>query len=222
MIDPIQADQIISGILDTPSESRSVELKPSTPWNDINTQYEVQNIIKSILGMSNVKDGGKIILGAPQQPDKTFKVEGMSPDHLKTYEQDKIYQAVRNYGSPDPRFEIRNVEYKGQFFIVFTVQDFLYSPVICTKNGKATGTEPLCEGALYIRTNKPETKKVDNETEMREIINLAIEKEIDLWSPRIQRLIGAETSSGLAIVKPGDMEKFLDELKDLTYKDINY
>lgn len=214
MIDPVIADQIIAGLLASPIETRSVEFKPSIPWNNINQQNQLQDIVKSILGMSNVKDGGKIILGVPQNPDRTFSVKGMDGNHLATYDQDNIYTIVRSFGNPQPRFEIRNIEYQDKYFIVFFVQEFLYSPVICTRNGKNNGMEPLVSGSIYIRTHKPETKKVDNETEMREVINLAIDKEIDLWTPRIEKLSGKKQSIILGRDGYTDTE-FLDELKDI-------
>ncbi|HHT9119008.1 MAG TPA: AlbA family DNA-binding domain-containing protein [Candidatus Hypogeohydataceae bacterium YC41] len=208
MIDPVPVDTIIKGILEAPFESRSVELKPSIPWNDLNQQQQLQEIVKSILGMSNIKDGGKIILGVKQNPDKSFEIEGMEENHLKTYDQEKIYQDVRNIGEPEPRFEIKNMEYGGKCFIVFLIQEFLYSPIICRKDGKNLGKEPLVKGALYIRTHKPETKKVDNETEMREIINLAVDKELDQFLKRKQRL---EISKSWE----DDKEQFYAEIKDI-------
>jgi len=215
MIESIKADHIISSILRTPMESRSVEFKPSLPWNDVNTQIQLQEIIKSILGLSNIKDGGKIILGVKQNPDRTFIVEGMKKEDLQTYDSERIYQDIRNFGEPEPRFEIRNIELDNKNFIVFLVQEFFYSPVICVRNGKNIGGEPLVKSALYIRTLKPETKKVDNETEMREIINLAIEKELDLFSTRMQRAF--KTMSHLKIPESTeqDEKKFLEEIKDI-------
>lgn len=212
MINPIKANQIISSILDTPSESRGVELKPGIPWKDINHQHQLQDIIKSILGLSNVRDGGKIILGVPQKADKTFDVVGMKDEDLQTYDQDHIYQVVKAFSNPSPRFEVSNIEYGGKYFIVFTIQDFLYSPVICIKSGSNNGSEPLVKGTLYIRTHKPETKKVDEETEMREIINLAIDKEIDIWSPRVQKLVQTQSIKTPVV---SDKKRFTDELKDI-------
>lgn len=214
MIDSTKADQIIGAILQTPRETRAVELKPSIPWKDINQQHQLQDITKTILGMSNVRDGGKIILGITQNPDRTFTSTGMQEDHIKTFDQDHIFQVVRAYGNPEPRFEIINVEYNGHFYIVFNVQDFLYSPVICIRNGSNNGTEPLVRGSMYIRTFKPETKKVDDETELREIINLAIDKELEVWSPRIEKLY----SSPQKITrnkKEDSSKKFERELEDI-------
>ncbi len=212
MIKAVKADQIIASILDTPLENRNVELKPSIPWKDANRQHQLQDIIKSVLGMSNVRDGGKIILGVFQKQDKTFEVQGMKNEDLQTYDQDHIYQVVRIYGNPSPRFEVSNIEYNGKYFIVFTIQDFLYSPVICLKNGNNNGTEPLVKGSLYTRTHKPETKRVNEETEMREIINLAIDKEIDVWSPRVQKLVPTQATKPLSM---NNAKKFADELRDI-------
>ncbi|PIQ80263.1 MAG: hypothetical protein COV79_01395 [Parcubacteria group bacterium CG11_big_fil_rev_8_21_14_0_20_41_14] len=213
MINSIKSDSIISAILSNPIESRAIELKPSIPWRDINHQHQLQEIVKSIIGLSNVKDGGKIILGVIQNPDRTFAITGMSTIDLQTYDQDHIYQVVRAYANPALRFEIRSVEYRGKFFIVFAIQEFLYMPVICIKNGSRTGNEPLISGALYIRTHKPETKQVNNETEMREIINLAVDKELELLTPRIQKLIKPPFIKQK--IKGISSKKFANELKDI-------
>lgn len=215
MIESIKADHIITSILSEPMESRSVEFKPSLPWNDVSSQIQLQEVIKSILGLSNIKDGGKIILGVKQNPDRTFTVEGMKEEHLVTYDSEKIYQDIRSFGEPEPRFEIRSIESGDKFFIVFFIQEFLYSPIICARNGKNVGAEPLVKGALYIRTLKPETKKVDNETEMKEIINLAIEKELDLFSTRMQRVFKTMTQLKVPKSTDQDREKFSEELKDI-------
>ena len=214
MIESVLVDPVIKGILDYPSESRAVELKSSMPWSDISQQQQLQETVKSILGMSNIKDGGKIIIGIRQNSDKTFEVTGVCGEDLETYDPDKIYQAVRNYGEPAPRFEVKNMEYKGKFFVVFLVQEFLYSPVICCKNGKNIVSEPLVKGALYIRTHSPGTKKVDNETEMREIINLAIDKEIESYSARTQKICRATPH---AEIPKGEIDdkKFTDEIRDV-------
>lgn len=211
MIDPIKADTTFISIVESPIESRSVEFKPSVEWRDVNSQNDIQKIIKSIIGMSNVKDIGRIILGVPQKPDRTFEIKGMDPEHMKSYEQDNIYQDVRKFTNPSPHFEVSNVEWDGKFFIVFTVYEFLYSPIICIKNGKNNGAEPLVAGAFYIRTHKPETKKVDKEEEMREIINLAVDKEFEILTPRVKQLIGSKIRTQLV----SDDEKFKKELEDL-------
>lgn len=212
MIIPVKANQIIASILETPSESRSIEFKPGLQWRDANHQHQLQDIIKSILGMSNIRDGGKIILGVPQKQDKTFDLVGMMPEELQTYDQDHIYQVVRAYANPAPRFEITNVEYNGKYFIVISIQDFLYTPVICIKNGNNKGYEPLVRGSLYIRTHKPETKKVEEEFEMREVINLAIDKEFNILSPRVQQLTTLSPNKSKSI---NDAKRFDDELKDI-------
>ncbi len=224
MIDSIniRPDDPIAGLIDYPSETRNFELKPSIPWNNFDKQYELQRIVMSILGMSNLKTGGKIILGIKQNSDKTFSSEGVDPEHLKTYNQDNIYQIVRPFGDPAPIFEIKNLEYKGHNYLVFNVQQFMYSPVICSKSGSRSAKtdgkdalEPLIKGALYTRSYKPETKRVDNETEMREIIDLAIDSEIEHMSPRIKNLLKILKPTSGKVAKERSSMQFLSELKDI-------
>lgn len=222
MIDSIPADEIIARAIDSPSETRNFELKSSIPWNNLDKQYELQRIIMSILGISNIKNGGKIILGIKQNTDKTFTAEGMRPEHLKTYEQDNLYQIIKPYGNPTPIFEIKNIEYNGLYYIVFNVQQFLYSPIICAKNGSRSEKsgdnkelEPLIKGALYTRSYKPETKRVDNETEMREIIDLAIDSEIEHLSPRVKNLLAILKEPKKKVSKKHDNIFFIKEMKDI-------
>jgi len=217
MINPIKTDKIISGILEPPNESRGVEFKPSIPWpsniNGLQNSNKVQEIIKSILAMSNIRDGGKIILGIEKDDkDRKYILKGMEGGDLNTYDQDLIFDQVRNFGDPEPSFQVLNVEYKSYNFIVFAVQSFMFAPVICKNYRKLNKLE---DAVLYIRSDKPETKKVTESFEMREIVDLAIEKELDLFSTRIQRFF--RNMSGVKILKStrNDYDKFQDELKDI-------
>ncbi len=139
MINPIQADNVIKGILLSPNETRSVEFKPSLSWppkvDNFKRSHKLQEIIKSILGMSNIRDGGKIILGVVKdKATGNYMAEGMRRKDLQTYDSDLIYQEIRIFGSPEPRFQVLNIEHDGKNFIVFDVQDFLFSPVMCLNN----------------------------------------------------------------------------------------
>lgn len=216
MINPMKADKIISGILETPNENKSVEFKPSVSWpnhiKDIHQNHKVQEIIKSIMAMSNNRDGGKIILGIEKNNEEKYILQGMKEDDLRTYDQDLIFEHVRNFGEPEPRFQILNIEHNNKNFIVFAIQSFIFAPVICKNNKNLNKLE---HAVIYIRTDKPETKKITDPSEMREVINLAIEKELDLIFVRIQRFF--KTMSGVKVLKSTkpDEEKFKEELKDI-------
>jgi len=220
MINPIKADSIISGILESPNENKSIEFKPSIPWpkkiNELKDHHKVQEIIESILAMSNLRNGGKIILGIEKGPDdegKNYVLSGMDTNHLATYDQDLIFDHVRNFGEPEPRFQILNVEFQEKHFMVFAVQSFEFAPIICKNN---RNLEKLESAVFYIRNDKPETKKITETWEMREIIDLAIEKELDLFSTRMQRFFKTMSSAKILKSTPDDQAKFKDELKDIT------
>jgi len=217
MINPTKADKIISGILESPNESKSIEFKPSISWpskiSDIRQNNKVQEIIKSILAMSNIRDGGKIILGVEKDDkEKRYSLKGMSEGDLKTYDQDLIFEHVRNFGEPEPKFQVLNIEYNDKNFIVFAVQSFMFAPIICRNKRSLNQLE---NAVIYIRTDKPETKRITEPSEMREIIDLAIEKELDLFSVRMQRFF--KTMSSVKVLKSTktDENKFQEELKDI-------
>jgi len=217
MINPTKADKIISGMLESPNESKSIEFKPSVSWpsniGGIQQNNKIQEIIKSILAMSNTRDGGKIILGVEKDDkEKKHLLKGMSEDDLKTYDQDLIFEHVRNFGEPEPKFQVLNIEYNDKNFIVFAFQSFIFAPIICRNKRSLNQLE---DAVIYIRTDKPETKRITELSEMREIIDLAIEKELDLFSVRMQRFF--KTMSSVKVLKSTktDENKFQEELKDI-------
>lgn len=217
MISAQKADKIISGILESPNESRTVEFKPSFSWpskiDELQNNDKAQEVIKSILAMSNLRDGGKIILGVERDnSNQKYVLKGMRNEDLNTYDQDLIFEHVRNFGEPEPKFQVLNNVYDSKNFIVFSVQSFVFAPIICHNYRSLRKLE---NAVFYIRTYKPETKKITKSWEMREIVDLAIEKDLDLFSTRMQRFF--KTMSGTKILKTtkDDHEKFEEELKDI-------
>ncbi len=217
MINPTKADKIMRGILESPNESKAVEFKPSVSWpskiDQIQNNDKVQEIIISILGMSNIRDGGKIVLGVEKDASGSqYTRKGMKDKDLQTYDQDLIFDHVRNFGEPEPKFQVLNVEYDNKNFIVFAVQSFVIAPII-SKNNK--NLKKLEHAIFYLRTDKPETKKVTDPSEMREIIDLAIEKELELFSTRMQRVFQSMAHVTVSKSTKEEKDKFAEELKDI-------
>jgi predicted HTH transcriptional regulator len=217
MINSADADEIMKGILSSPRESRALEFKPSFSWpskDDLLSNPKAQEVIEATLAMSNLPDGGKIILGVENssQTDKTLICKGVTAEHLKTYDQDVIFNIVRNCGDPEPSFQILNVLWNGMHFVVFAVQRFTFTPVIST-TWKHLRQDS--RSVLFIRTDKPETKKVTAPAEMRDIIELAVERELETFSTRMQRVF--RTMSQIKVPKSSvdDQEKFANEMDDL-------
>lgn len=217
MINPVKADKLISGILESPNETRTVEFKPSFQWPNnikgLQNNPKAQETIKSILALSNTSDGGKIILGIEKDNSKErYILKGMKRTDLGTFDHDLIFDHVRNFGRPEPRFQVLNTQFSTKNFIVFSVQSFTFSPIVC-RNYK--NLEKLEDAAIYIRTHKPETKKVTEPSQMKELIDLTVGKEIDLLAPRIKGIIKAIAQMGVSEAPKQDEDKFLEELKDI-------
>jgi len=161
---------------------RTVEFKRSMSWNDPVTKAK---ITKCILAMSNIRDGGHLVLGVEQQSDGSFAAVGMDPSHVLTYKYDEISSHVATYADPYITFSLEQVSDGGKTFLVIKVEEFNDIPVIC----KRDGLENLQSGVIYTRTRRmPESARVSNNTEMREILDMAIEKGIKIFVQRLHRV----------------------------------
>jgi predicted HTH transcriptional regulator len=180
-------------------EERVLEYKESAPWEGLKTK-----IIRTALAMANCRDGGTIVVGVSERTG-TFQAEGVDPVHLQTYLADEIQEAINRHADPYVRIEFHRVEVEGKYFIVIVVYEFDEIPVVCKKEG--TG---LREGAIYTRSyRKPETCEVRSQTEMREILALAVDKGVREF---LRRARAAEATAERA---ESDLEKFEKQLGEI-------
>lgn len=152
-------------------EERNLEYKQSMSWNEPDSRG---NLIKRIMSMANISDGGVLVVGVRQENEQFF-LDGMDPTHLATFQQDKVSEDVNDYASPYVELTVNHVPYEGKTFVVIEVREFAELPVICRKAGPG-GLRP---GAVYTRgRRRHETVEVANEPEMRELLDLAVDKGI--------------------------------------------
>ena len=156
------------------SEERNIEYKRGMNWD--NPQHR-SKIIKTMLGMANIEDGGFIVLGVKQEDDGSFAWEGVSEQNAELFDQDNMDDKVYNYADPPIEFTVRKIngdEYKSdenKIFVVIQIREFSEIPVICKSDD---GCELRC-GAIYTRTRgKRETSEIRSQYEMREIIDIAL------------------------------------------------
>jgi Divergent AAA domain. len=157
--------------LDCCQESRSVDFKASSPWDDLKLQ-----IIRTAIGMGNLHDGGIIVIGASEKGE-SWKLTGITNGHLKTYDVDDIVDAINKYASPPIKIDIVTVKYRNdKYFLAFHVHEFSDTPFVCKKNAP-DGNKILCAGEFYVRpAGKPRTIKVLSAEEMHDLLELAAEK----------------------------------------------
>jgi predicted HTH transcriptional regulator len=181
-------------------QRRNVELKRSMAWEDAKPK-----IVKALLAFSNIQDGGYLILGFSEN-NNSFEPTGMLTTDLATYSYDDVKSFISPYADPYVEFSMDIVkdEEENKKFLVFTIQEFEEIPVICKQSGFR-----LEEGAIYTRSRKkPETVKVPTQSEMREIIDMAIGK-------GLRKYIEVTSNAGLTIGMPAKEDEYDKELEDI-------
>ncbi len=192
------------------NESPGLEFKPPARRDEARVASEV---VRAAIALANRRGGGSIIIGVAE--DKTAKVlvpVGMTADQLATWGRDDFSSLLAKYAEPMIAFEINAIEDSGKHYLVIDVQEFRHTPILCTKAAQPAGQTVLRAGALYIRgRRKPESLEVSTYEEMRDLIDLAVDKGVQRFAEQL-RQAGMLTD---VPPPPGDEDKYDAELKDL-------
>lgn len=153
-------------------EERNLEYKQSMSWQEPVTKAK---IAKSAMAMANLPDGGAIVVGV-EKSGETHNPSGMEQSHIESFRQDEVMEYVnQRFADPYVELSVTPTLIGDNSFIVIQVREFAQLPIICKNNG----LENLRRGALYTRSRvKHETIEVRSQTELREILDLAVDKEI--------------------------------------------
>lgn len=151
-------------------EQRGVEFKG--PGDAADPGFRAK-VIRAALGMANRRDGGYIVVGIDdKEPQRgpglnTAQAEGwMQYDNIATW--------FGKFADPALRFElaVRRTSHKHDVLVI-DVDEFEEMPVLC----KNDFLPVLKRGALYTRSHtKPETSDTHQHAELRELLDLAVEK----------------------------------------------
>lgn len=182
-------------------ESQGVDFKESAPWSALQSR-----IIKTVLGMGNLRDGGIIVVGVSER-GKTWELTGVSEVHLGTYDVDVMVAITNSYASPHVDLDIVTLQHSnGKTFLVIKANEFVDSPLVCKKNGPPESG--LLEGCVYVRpAGIARTTRVTNAAQMHELLELAAEK-------RARRMLEVSRRIGLVPEHPLG-QPFDDELEGL-------
>jgi hypothetical protein len=180
------ADQLVRDLLAQGSESQ-VDYK--TAMSAPTDQRDRAKLAKHVIGLSNRKDGGYLLIGVE---DGTHKPLGLSDDQVATWDAAKLNAALAPYAAPPPVVQvIRGSLPDGTVLLALHVVPFEEQPLVCLRPVDDRGKAILREGALYIRTTGTETREVSSEAEMRELLSRAYVKKADRLLFEIKALIDA-------------------------------
>ena len=126
-----------------------------------------------MLGMANRRDGGRVIIGV-QDIGSVLNPIGLDEAQLATWNYDHVSDRVAVYADPGVVFDLEIKEYNGRSYVVIQVEEFGDVPVLC----KRAYDDVLRDGACYVRPRrKPETTEIPTYADMRDLLDLATEKE---------------------------------------------
>jgi len=158
-------------------------------------------IAKAMIGMANRRDGGKLIIGVSEDKNKNLIRDGLSKEQLTTWIYDDVANSIDEYADPSLAFELSQVILDGRDFIAIEIHEFEDIPILCKK----TYGDTLRKGACYTRPRrKPETTEIPSQVDMRDILDLAIEK-------GLRKFLAQASKSGLSYSQttlPGDTDEF--------------
>lgn len=153
-------------------EPRNTEFKNGNDWDHL--KYK---ITKALIGLSNLEEGGKVIVGIKDNVNDSDALIGMAEEQSKTYTLDNIMKFANEYADPPLKIKIHifpNNDEEKKYFVVINALEFSELPTICKKDG---GGGILQREKIYIRPRK-NTETTDNFShhDMRELLELATEK----------------------------------------------
>jgi predicted HTH transcriptional regulator len=170
----------IETLIKYPNEERYLEFKRSIRWEGDSRA----KITKSIMALANLRDGGWIIIGKEEQTNRSFRSVGVLQSDYDSFDPDDVKAFVYGQTQPPAIFEVIKKEYDNKKFILIKVKEFDDIPIICKKGYD----DILHAGKLYVRSKgKPESIAMPSDAEMREVIEIAIDKGVSKFVQRLQR-----------------------------------
>lgn len=148
-------------------ESRTVDFKSSQPWDVLKPI-----LIKAALGMSNLRDGGIVVIGI-EETRTAWNRTGIAPDHLATYDPDICIDQISLFASPSVQMTFALVESCGTDYLVLEVEGYRELPVVCRRNNSNLGLR--CGDIWFRPRGKPRSERISNDNDMRELLEVAAE-----------------------------------------------
>lgn len=195
----------LSYYVDYPSEERFIEYKKNAPWRGDSKH----KIARTIMAMSNLRDGGWIIIGKEQKDDGSFDKVGVTNGTYESYNLDNIKDYLFSHVEPMIKIELQKEEIDGLMYVGLKIEGLNDVPHIC----KTTEGPHLERGVIYVRSpGKEGCIRLTDYKENKEIVDICSEVGFKQFVDKLK-------ISGLIefreLVSTSDEEKFDEEISDI-------
>ena len=181
-------DEDFAELLARGHELTEIECKPPGPRSDRDL---FASVARAVMGMANRRDGGLVIIGV-RETSRVLTPLGLNDADLATWTHDDTANSLATFVDPYVVFDREAKGYGGRNYIIFHVREFEEIPVLCKRDYR----DVLRAGACYFRPRgKAETVEIRSLTEMRELLELAIDK-------GVQKFVRRAHAAGLDIAGP--------------------
>ena len=175
----------IEEILRLGHETRGFEVKG--PGSPADLPFLIK-VVRAALSMANLRDGGYVAIGI-DSGDLAAMLPGLDPVDLAAWlNYDDISSKLAVYSDPPFQFESRSHRLSsGASIALLEVDEFQTVPILCAKGFD----QVLRKGGCYVRTQRmPETTEIAKSVEMRELLDLAVQKGLRTFIQTAERAGG--------------------------------
>lgn len=165
-------------------EARDIEFKRGDSWKNIK-----HLVVKVVLAMSNVEDGGTVVIGIDEGMSGKDRLVGMDEKVSATFRTDDMIEFVNRYADPPVQIKVRKISERGRHFVVLVVPEFDYQPILCKKSLDRDGKKYLEAGRLYYRPiRKVESTSQLTHHDMRELLDTAVVRRHNYWQRHVGKM----------------------------------
>lgn len=200
-------------IILNPAEDSHIDSKGPMTWDN---GVESARLAKDIAAFANSRDGGFVVLGKEEADSGKFKLTGLTEEQAKSFDTTKVANWVNSRFSPRIRVVCYRAEHEGNTFVVMRIFEFDDIPVICTKQfgDPHNPKKPLLQkGSIYVRTSGAESKPLQEEGELCELVGLATKKQAHVLLQHFDAMLRGR-AVGEQVTDQQRSEKALDRIRN--------
>lgn len=192
------SNEELAALIEVGVETRGIEFKGpgSTSSKDF-----VALVARACMALANQRDGGHLVIGVVDK-DPGGASGGLTEEQVDEWlAYDTVVAKVNTYADPPLRLALARRQLpNGSFVVVIEVAEFAEIPILSARDYGRT----IVRGQLYTRSlAKPESSAQNTQNELREVLALATEKQL-------QTFLRTARHAGLA-VEPGSSNEGLFE-----------